>query len=87
MSWILVLFYGGLLLAVTAQIINFLTGEWNWRRGVGIGFGIAAALAIAAAGRLTSNEIRHAAQEAKTAANNAAGFASFVNAYLSRTGL
>jgi len=88
MNWIPVLFYVGLTCAAIAQVINFSAAKpKDWKRIVGMICGIVAVFAIAAAGKLTSNKVAAAAEEARTAANKAGGLVSFVNAVLQGGGL
>ena len=86
-DWIRFLFYGGVALAVIANIINFVTGDWrNWKRRGGVACGILAAISIAYAGHLANVRVAEVAERANEAAvktNAAAGQASVLARSLS----
>jgi hypothetical protein len=71
MYWFFWLLIGGLLLAVIANVLNFLGGERNGKRRTGMVCGIVAAFVIAGAGYFANADIREAARQASEAARAA----------------
>jgi anti-sigma-K factor RskA len=75
--WVLCL---GLLVAVAANIFNFVGGDRNGWRLAGTAAGIVAALTIGTAGYFANSKIKEAAAQALEAADKADRFAKSVNA-------